>query len=390
MSFSAVKLRKAWLQLHKWIGLLLAVAIIPISMTGAALVWHDPIDDWLHPQRVTEASAALSPVAYAIAAKAQISPSERVASLEIPQTGAIIASAARPAQPGGGRPVRTMIWLDPATAQPLDRAASDAGIIRFMHVLHGSLFIPVWGRPIVGWIGVAMLLSSISGLWLWWPTVGGWLKGLRWKRQRNVDANLHHLFGFWIAIPLFILSGTGVWISFPKAFERFNAASDEMRDGSGDRAGPNGNRPEPTREQRMRAQPISDPTISLDQALAITADAAPHRVARISWPTDVEGQWTIAVGSDDRERQIEVKVDAATGAATVKAPSQAPETVSRLMRRIHDGDGMGLGWQIIIFLGGLLPAMLSVTGIIMWWRARGWRAAAKGRTARATMASHGA
>jgi uncharacterized iron-regulated membrane protein len=40
---------------------------------------------------------------------------------------------------------------------------------------------------------------------------------------------------------------------------------------------------------------------------------------------------------------------------------------------------MGLLWQIVIFLGGLLPAILAVTGIIMWWRARGWRAQLKAR-----------
>jgi len=49
------------------------------------------------------------------------------------------------------------------------------------------------------------------------------------------------------------------------------------------------------------------------------------------------------------------------------------------MRRIHDGTRMGLLWQVVIFLGGLLPAILAVTGVIMWWRARGWKAALKAR-----------
>ena len=40
------------------------------------------------------------------------------------------------------------------------------------------------------------------------------------------------------------------------------------------------------------------------------------------------------------------------------------------MRRWHDGTGMGIAWQVIIFLGGIIPALLSVTGIIIWWRAR--------------------
>jgi uncharacterized iron-regulated membrane protein len=35
---------------------------------------------------------------------------------------------------------------------------------------------------------------------------------------------------------------------------------------------------------------------------------------------------------------------------------------------------MGVLWQTIIFLGGLAPAVLGVTGILMWLRTRSWRA----------------
>ena len=45
------------------------------------------------------------------------------------------------------------------------------------------------------------------------------------------------------------------------------------------------------------------------------------------------------------------------------------------MRRLHDGTGMGPVWQSLIFLGGIIPAILAVTGIVMWLRSRGWRAA---------------
>jgi hypothetical protein len=43
------------------------------------------------------------------------------------------------------------------------------------------------------------------------------------------------------------------------------------------------------------------------------------------------------------------------------------------MRRWHDGDGMGPLWQILIFLGGIAPAALAITGIVMWVRTRKWR-----------------
>ena len=40
MSVSKIGLRNAWFQVHKWIGLILAILIIPLSLSGAALVWH--------------------------------------------------------------------------------------------------------------------------------------------------------------------------------------------------------------------------------------------------------------------------------------------------------------------------------------------------------------
>jgi len=45
------------------------------------------------------------------------------------------------------------------------------------------------------------------------------------------------------------------------------------------------------------------------------------------------------------------------------------------MRRLHDGTDMGLAWRIIIFIGGIVPALVAITGIVMWLRGRGWRAA---------------
>src|SRR5690349_14598171 len=109
---TTMKLRSLWLSIHKWIGILLAVLIIPISLTGSALVWHDWVDETVNPQRyaVKSGEPALSPTAYAAAAQAALQPGERLASLRYPEggEGPILASAMRPLA-GGGRPVRTNV-----------------------------------------------------------------------------------------------------------------------------------------------------------------------------------------------------------------------------------------------------------------------------------------
>lgn len=355
---TTLKLRRLWLSVHKWIGLLLAVLIIPVSVTGSALVWHDGLDELLNPQRVVYAAPTKTPAEYAAAAQAALQPGERIASLRMPEggEGAVLVSAARPPAEGERRPVRTNIWLHPETAAVLDTAGSNEGTIRILHVLHGSLQIPNVGRQIVGWVGVFMLISCLTGIWLWWPVTGSVRRGLRWKRQPSFNANLHHQMGFWVLIPLAMLSATGVWISFPQTFSGFEASS-------------------PTAAPRQKegpprpAQPLEQPALTIDQVLAATDGAGAGQLNSITWPTDQKTEWQLIFDGG-----VEGKVaDQPGGEVRIGQAEQRPETIARVMRRWHDGQGMGFVWQLLIFIGGIIPAILAVTGILMWWRSRTWR-----------------
>src|SRR5262249_44076178 len=89
----------------------------------------------------------------------------------------------------------------------------------FLHVFHENLTIPEYsGRQIVGWAGIGMLIMSVTGLWLWWPLGSGFLCGLRWARSRRFTFNLHHLLGFWLSIPLAVV--TGLYLAFPQTYRR--------------------------------------------------------------------------------------------------------------------------------------------------------------------------
>ena len=57
------RLRTFWWTVHRWIGLVLMVLLVPIAVSGALLVWHDPLDALIHPSRYavtgTQLAAAL-------------------------------------------------------------------------------------------------------------------------------------------------------------------------------------------------------------------------------------------------------------------------------------------------------------------------------------------
>jgi len=351
------KLRATWLQVHKWIGLTLAILIIPIALTGSALVWHDWLDAKLEPQRIAQLGpATLPPSAYANAARSALQPGERLSELRFSKDDEpVIAIATRPSS---GRPVRTTIWMDPRNASIIDRATGNSGVIQVMHSLHGSLMVPGWGRTIVGWVGAFMFVSCLTGIWLWWPLSGGFTSGFRWKRRNTINANLHYMTGFWVLFPLAMLSFTGAWISFPKVFGMFESRPPAATD----------------RERAMRAKPLEQTATAVDAAVAAAKPYATGALVSVAWPTDQKAEWK--VGFDRKGGPAIAKVDDRSARASAPPPPQ-PETLARTMRRWHDGTGMGPVWQIVIFVGGLIPALLSITGIIIWWRARAPRQKAK-------------
>ncbi len=361
-------LRRTWLDVHLWIGVGLLVALVPLSVTGSILVWHDQIDRTLYADRyaVTGGMVSMPVETYAVVAQAAFGERAQLTQVRLPQKSGdpVVAVGRMPGPPGpGGRPRSLNAWIDPPTARVLDTAEVANGFSMVMHRVHGSLLIPEIGRKVVGWLGWVMFVSSATGLWLWWPRNGGFLKGLRWRRGASTLFNLHHMVGFWICIPLAVLSLTGVYISFPQT----------SRAVFGLPAQP----PRPTGPGRF-APPIV-PQLTIAQAIVAARAASPGAVVEVSLPIrSKEPVWRIGLKVTGAERPETVQVVDATG--QVKAPrggqggdQAAKDEISPLMRKIHDGTDMGVVWQTVIFLGGIAPAVLSITGLVVWLRRRARR-----------------
>jgi uncharacterized iron-regulated membrane protein len=112
-------------------------------------------------------------------------------------------------------------------------------------------------------------------------------------------------------------------------------------------------------------------------AAAALAAAPREALASLRWPTEKNSEWTATI-----EGKGNVAVDDASGQAK-PAKAEGRRGIARFMREIHDGHSYNVVWQAIIFIGGLAPLLLGITGVIMWIRTRQWRSAAKGRRANA-------
>ncbi|MBX3483653.1 PepSY domain-containing protein [Phenylobacterium sp.] len=381
------RLRRLWLDVHLWIGAGLVVVLIPLSVTGAILVWHDPIDRALYAGRyATSGPTASLPVqAYADAAQVAFGDEARLTQVRLPQNAGdpVVAVGRIEGAPGpGGRPRTMNAWIDPPTGALLGKAEIAKQPTMVMHRIHGSLMLPpssgpgpALGRQVVGWLGWAMFVSCATGLWLWWPRRGGVRQGLRWRRGASTLFNLHHLIGFWVCAPLAVLSLTGVYISFPQTSRAlFGLPPPPPR-----AAGPG-----------RFAPPIPAPSLTVGQAVAAArAEATGAVVTEVNTPTrGDEPAWRVQLKVPGAERPRTVQVVDATGAAKAvrergpgggdgQGAEPPKDGISPLMRQIHDGNGMGPAWQAIIFVAGIAPAVLGITGVVMWLRRRARRRAVR-------------
>jgi uncharacterized iron-regulated membrane protein len=254
----------------------------------------------------------------------------------------------------GRRPQLMTVYLDPATARVLGVAEFRNSLVGFLHRFHENLTIPEYnGRSIVGWTGVAMLVMSLSGIYLWWPRNVGFLHGLRWRRGPHLSFNLHHLFGFWISIPLAVVSATGIYLGFPQQGRDLLGAIVPLT---------------PPQRGSFNAPLLAIPHIDVDRALEIArgANAGAQPVA-IFLPAQQTQIWRVQLRSADGE--MTKLVDDRSGVASPSI-SRTGDGIAQWIRWTHEGSHAGAYWRVIVFLCGILPTVFVVTGTMIWLRTR--------------------
>lgn len=368
-------LRGLWRDIHLWIGVGLFALLVPLGLSGTYLVWDDQLEPLVHPARYEVTAGTLAPDAYLDTARQAFAGRAVPAQLRMPEKPGlpvVVVGYAPVAAKPGQRPPSLTAWLDPGSGRLLGVADPRRELRGVIHNLHGNMMMAQNGRALVGWLGVAMLVSSVTGLILWWPrgSFAAVIQGLRWGRSASLFSNLHHMTGFWICIPLAVLSLSGAWIAFPQAMHALTAPL-QPAPAAGAR-GRGGDRPgfvPPLPAPRMRA---NDALAAAQQA----AGGAPGaRLAQLTLPTQGDKPaWRIQLKGAG-PGPVSVRVADSSGKARVQdgAPADGPgggDPFARFMRRLHDGSGYGLVWRVIISVAGLAPALLGVTGIVIWLNQR--------------------
>lgn len=323
----SVWLRRAMFQIHLWTGVALGLYVLVISVSGSAVVFRNEIYRAADqgPRIVQVRGEKLSDTALKAAAT-KAHPGDTVSYLWPAK------------QPNHA----TEVWLDhdgernqrlfdPYTGEDLGPSVPYAiQVTAWFMRLHTELLGGDTGRLINGIASIIFTVLCITGAIVWWPGVDKWKRSLwvnpksGWKR---INWDLHSSLGFWTFGLVFMWAVTGIFVVWPTPFER----------------------------QLHKVMPLIQYAVPEDlpeEPRAIAATVVPAQVTPLPLPgPGQEGKGGFGKGRGKR-------------APIRRSPG---DQVVRWAYYLHFGNFAGNKTKALWVALGLLPALLFVTGTIMWW-----------------------
>ena len=382
-------MRLAFVALHRYVGLSLAVFLTLLGLTGSVLAFKEPLDEWLNPRlfRVASRGTARSPLDLA-ARLEEADPRARVTYVTLrsaPGLSAIFGIQPR-IDPQTHHPFDldyNQVFVDPMSGESLGRRYYGAMVVDRKHVipwlyrLHSSMLLSERGSQwLLGIIAFVWLVHSCVGLYLTLPGASPFFR--RWRRAWVVNKgsafqmtfDVHRAAGswFWALLIIMAMTGLGLRLAVPlvrPVLARLSPLTPLIFD---------------RHVERPSDDPI-EPVVLLADVIA----PAEREAARRGWldpassseyfpqfgiysvrfhpPSDDDGRWGFGVPSlyfdATNGRLLGEKVPRAGTAADVVMDAQFP---------LHTGHIGGLAGRIVVSMTGLATATLAISGVMMWLR----------------------
>jgi uncharacterized iron-regulated membrane protein len=351
--------RKALFQVHLWAGVLIAVYMLAISLSGSILVYQrDLQDDAPHLPQIDGTAQVSFDSVVAVAQKAY--PGEPLDNIDLRTLDRRVVPVGLKA----GKLDR-IVYVDSVSRRVVGEEILQARhpVLQFLEALHNELAAGPLGASINGIGGFLLTLMSVTGIVLWWPGRRQWKRALKVKwdaRWARLNWDLHSAFGFWTLLLVGMWGITGAYFIFPQPFTRGIALVSSMADMQ---EKPSHWRP---------AEGIRDPDAYITKARQLYPDA---QLDYFYMNTLNDGGFVKVFLSRDPERPMTLMEDVVSfDPATLDILSDIStrrlttgEKLSLAVYSIHFGDFGGQTIKFLWFVIGLSPALLAVTGLIMWW-----------------------
>lgn len=363
---AASRARRLWLDVHLYVGLVLGGLFALLGLTGSVLVFYLGVDEALNPALQVSRPVIEAPSPDAVLSRVQALYPEHDGPwrIEMPLAAndALRVRYYNPPETAGRGFAPLMLSLDPDSLQVTSGRLWGDYAVTWLYDLHYTLLLGSAGKTAVGIAGLLLLLSLLSGLYLWWPSrarLGAALKPVLRRGAVRKTYDLHVLPGVYGFVVLAVLALTGSVLALPDEARSVVESFSPLR--------PSFRAPAGLLEEGATPIPLAE-AVRIAQARFPGAELrwieTPGRAGK---PISVRFHQAAEPGR--RFPRSQVWVHPASGdILAVRDPleNSGGDTFMDWMHPLHNGEVFGLAGRLLACLGGLLPTLAFATGWLRW------------------------
>lgn len=324
--------------------------LLVMSLSGSILVFHDDIDQAIYHQHLALKEPARDVVVDASFEKIRSTyPGWEIRLPELPQSD---HEALKYELRNGDK--RKWVIVHPETGAIMSTV--DQAHKRFVFTLltlHFSFFAGTTGKALVLMFGIIFLIALVTGLMLYRKSLAKVLlfrQKISLKNKRAFLSTTHRIVGVWGLVFNMLICITGIRISYVVASNALN--------------------------QKITEIAVPQISRSVDGIIEnVTRNYPDFNITYIKFPLNREGQLLILGHhkSDPAyygETYSNIAVNYETGEVERVALLKDKPFIDRvltILQPLHFGNYAGFWMKIIYAIGGLLPAVLSISGFVIWY-----------------------
>ena len=384
-------MRSILVRLHRWFGIGTALFLFVSGLTGAIIAWNQELDALLNPEFYYANSTTHALPALELANRVEAAdPRVHVTYLPlgiVPGRTLQMRVEGRP-DPATGKPYAlgfNQVAVDPGTGIIQGRRDWGALSLRrlnlmpFLYQLHYTLYLPTTGSGIaigvwlLGIVAIVWLFDSVIAVVLAFPSFKTWRKSFAFRVRRGgytLAFDLHRSGGVWVWGLLCVIALTSISMNLEGPVMRpivslFSSLT-----------------PEPESNPELLAVTSSGTAMLSRERIVELAAAAGHTQKLSAGPGatfEIASLHLYGVGyfepgdlyADGRLGNAWTYWDARTGrevGGTVPGQGTAGDVFLQAQFPLHSGRLFGLPGRILVSFMGVMVALLSATGLIIWFK----------------------